>query len=617
LAALNGALAALSEVEEEEHTEAEEEDDEFEEASAVTPQEEREARAAGKRATKKAQGRMAARMARTDERMMSIDLDEIPLAVKERMAASAEGGVPSKASKATALLAGGAKALLHLPVGTAKATVGLGVGTAKALAEPATRQVALAEARARAVAATEALAQRLVQVRDEQARHFQSEAVGVQVRQAAAQAAIDSAKVKAANASSEGEGGAEGAEAPAAAPSPAEESVPPVKGSLTRNEANKRFLAMRQREGNGSCAECHAADTSWIVLDYGVLICVHCAGAHRGLGTHISKVRSTNHDHFTAPELDWIGSQGNAKSNRLYEGAIPNVIRRPAVVDCPDVVRRLWLRYKYDELLFTAGQSQELGGLMDHETMCGWMVSIKEENASGMSRVFGGKRRRYAAIREGSVLCWYADESDAVHKGAFPLAGSCLSIDPENPQLLKLHPKGARDAAQAHAVGAHRPSDAHGGGVGGITLQVPSYDEAEAWVWALYQSAHGAECRLKTRPELLDELGVAPPKSRTAAASTSTATIGGRLAGLKSRMLGGRPATAPPRLAGAPAAAHDFDAHVTQHCTSDDSGKTPGGHRSSVDSPPGHGAASKADARHGHGPDATHTRIAPLVSKYV
>jgi hypothetical protein len=31
--------------------------------------------------------------------------------------------VPSKASKATALLAGGAKALLHLPVGTAKATV--------------------------------------------------------------------------------------------------------------------------------------------------------------------------------------------------------------------------------------------------------------------------------------------------------------------------------------------------------------------------------------------------------------------------------------------------------------------------------------------------------------
>jgi hypothetical protein len=301
--------------------------------------------------------------------------------------------------------------------------------------------------------------------------------------------------------------------------------------------------------------------------------------------------------------------------------------------------------------------------------------------------------------------------SDAVHKGAFPLAGSCLSIDPENPQLLKLHPKGARDAAQAHAVGAHRPSDAHGGGVGGITLQVPSYDEAEAWVWALYQSAHGAECRLKTRPEArptaamrrrarpcvrmracacvcacvcvrvcvrvracacvrackparaCTRLNGAFSRSRHVSAagragsgaaqithrrrlhlhrhnrrparrpqvanarrqtchwcatdrSNAGACARAGAAVLTSR---GRPSAraAPPRLAGAPAAAHDFDAHVTQHCTSDDSGKTPGGHRSSVDSPPGHGAASKADARHGHGPDATHTRIAPLVSKYV
>ena len=29
------------------------------------------------------------------------------------------------------------------------------------------------------------------------------------------------------------------------------------------------------------------------VLDYGILICIHCAGAHRALGSHISKVVSS------------------------------------------------------------------------------------------------------------------------------------------------------------------------------------------------------------------------------------------------------------------------------------------------------------------------------------
>ena len=46
------------------------------------------------------------------------------------------------------------------------------------------------------------------------------------------------------------------------------------------------------------------------------------------MGTHISKVRSPELDEFTDDEFTWIEHQGNRKSNGLYEGNIPQRVRR-------------------------------------------------------------------------------------------------------------------------------------------------------------------------------------------------------------------------------------------------------------------------------------------------
>jgi hypothetical protein len=44
-----------------------------------------------------------------------------------------------------------------------------------------------------------------------------------------------------------------------------------------------------------SCADCASSDParrpSWTSVSCGVFICLHCAGIHRGLGTHVSQVR--------------------------------------------------------------------------------------------------------------------------------------------------------------------------------------------------------------------------------------------------------------------------------------------------------------------------------------
>ena len=63
-------------------------------------------------------------------------------------------------------------------------------------------------------------------------------------------------------------------------------------------EENKRHLdllrQLLQRPDNRECADCvgggTAARPSWASINTGTFICMRCAGIHRGLGVHISKV---------------------------------------------------------------------------------------------------------------------------------------------------------------------------------------------------------------------------------------------------------------------------------------------------------------------------------------
>lgn len=47
--------------------------------------------------------------------------------------------------------------------------------------------------------------------------------------------------------------------------------------------------------GNDRCADCGAGQPDWAVINRGLVLCQQCAGAHRSLGTHISKARRRPH----------------------------------------------------------------------------------------------------------------------------------------------------------------------------------------------------------------------------------------------------------------------------------------------------------------------------------
>jgi ADP-ribosylation factor GTPase-activating protein 1 len=70
------------------------------------------------------------------------------------------------------------------------------------------------------------------------------------------------------------------------------------------------------------CFECGYPNPQWCDINHGVFICLECSGVHRGLGTHLSFVRSSTMDGWTnwKPEkLRQMQIGGNRKARMYFE----------------------------------------------------------------------------------------------------------------------------------------------------------------------------------------------------------------------------------------------------------------------------------------------------------
>ncbi|KAM7184148.1 hypothetical protein V8F33_013163 [Rhypophila sp. PSN 637] len=95
----------------------------------------------------------------------------------------------------------------------------------------------------------------------------------------------------------------------------------PAAERAAQNQATIKSLL--KLEPNKVCADCKRnKHPRWASWNLGVFICIRCSGIHRGMGTHISRVKSVDLDSWTDEQLKSVLSWGNARANKYWEAKL-------------------------------------------------------------------------------------------------------------------------------------------------------------------------------------------------------------------------------------------------------------------------------------------------------
>ncbi|KAJ3609345.1 hypothetical protein NHX12_023868 [Muraenolepis orangiensis] len=186
----------------------------------------------------------------------------------------------------------------------------------------------------------------------------------------------------------------------------------------------------------------------WASWNLGIFVCIRCAGIHRNLGVHISKVKSVNLDQWTQEQVQCVQEMGNAKAKRLYEAFLPECFQRPET----DQSAEIFIRDKYDKKKYMDKKEKSCANIPREPVVFEKMKLNLSLFLDPPSRAEDGSRVR--KMSKDSILSLYGS-APSVHANAMTAqAGLYMS-----PRGYPTHPYGG----SFHSLGQI-------GGVGGAMM---------------------------------------------------------------------------------------------------------------------------------------------------